>query len=193
MATNEFHHEIMVLEGLNDQWSTFTERLGGLRAGQAGVLVNNVLICLGGVEDTVGGWVRKGASSVVDVDYRQHHREQQANHAASTDLVCPKRFFYLGDLATDSSGLAPLKRSLFDQGLRYYRSHTVLYTMVCWQRVCLRQRMDPTLQSSVEQSGCATKYLGAEFKHLKVKGAKAVTRQLAHALAVMCTTAVISV
>ena len=54
LSSGAYHNEIIVLEGLNDRWSNFTGKLGGLRAGQAGVLVDNVLICLGGVEDTVG-------------------------------------------------------------------------------------------------------------------------------------------
>ena len=52
-STDAYHTEVMVLEGLNDRWSNFTKRLGGHRAAQAGVLVDNTLICLGGVEPTV--------------------------------------------------------------------------------------------------------------------------------------------
>lgn len=43
-----FHHEVLVLQGVGQRWSTSTARLGEPKAFQKGVLVGDYLICMSG-------------------------------------------------------------------------------------------------------------------------------------------------
>ena len=47
---------MLVLEGLDATWRVADVKLSGLRAQQAGVLLGDKLVCIGGQEDTVRGW-----------------------------------------------------------------------------------------------------------------------------------------
>ena len=50
-----FYDDVVVLGGIDVKWEYLTPSLGGKRAAQAGVLVGDKLVCLGGVEEVVSG------------------------------------------------------------------------------------------------------------------------------------------
>ena len=64
---DEQHNEVLLLEGLNTTWRTSTAQLGDPKDSQAGVLLGDTLLCLGGM-DSVGSrgqwdgcrWVGRG-------------------------------------------------------------------------------------------------------------------------------------
>ena len=80
-STVAYHDGVLVLEGIGASWDLIPTTLGRSRAMQVGVFVEGKLLCLGGVEDTVGlpSWdrqlnlvqlcLRYGAERLVDLNF----------------------------------------------------------------------------------------------------------------------------
>ena len=49
-----FHDEVLVLEGVNATWRMLQAHLGAPKESQAGVLLNDTLLCLGGYNGVSG-------------------------------------------------------------------------------------------------------------------------------------------
>ena len=82
---------VIVLEGVNSTWRRAEAKLSGLKVRQAGVLLGDYLLCLGGREDEVGkGGVYPARFAVSGVDFLEWV-EVQARACYSTFSGDPKQ------------------------------------------------------------------------------------------------------